>query len=288
MSLHAEDLAGNTTEMDYTNPDYGSELEIRVLETTKPSVVILNPTQDAVLGSSTVVLKLQATDYGGSGLSLSNVVLTVNGVDASAYISPSDWTENEDNGTMEAQTTLTVDDEADTEIPHLTNGINTITVTVQDNDGNVSDEATVAFALATSGPLLEITTPANNLITNGGEINVTGKVKAGSEYTSIASITVNGEAASLVPIDDSDGYYSFAYEVTLDLGENTITIVATDSIGKTTTITRNVILDPYAPVIDQVVAEAVTVTVGDTIKVTFRVRDVSPSTTPEDQPETES
>ena len=61
--------------------------------------------------------------------------------------------------------------------------------------------------------------------------------------------------------------------ITLVEGQNTITIVSTDSIGKTTTVTRHVTLDTKAPVITDVHAEAVTVDAGGRVKITFKVTD---------------
>lgn len=68
---------------------------------------------------------------------------------------------------------------------------------------------------------------------------------------------------------------TFSHEVTLTEGENTIAVVSTDSIGKSTTVTRHVTLDTKAPIITDVVAEATTVNSGGTIKITFKVTDAA-------------
>ena len=59
--------------------------------------------------------------------------------------------------------------------------------------------------------------------------------------------------------------------VTLEEGDNTITIVATDSAGHTTQVERHVRLDTHAPVISEVKAVATTVDADGTIRITFKV-----------------
>ena len=71
----------------------------------------------------------------------------------------------------------------------------------------------------------------------------------------------------------SDDTKTFSYEVTLTEGQNTITVVSTDSIGKSTTVTRHVTLDTKALIITDVHAEAVTVNAGGQVKITFKVTD---------------
>ena len=61
--------------------------------------------------------------------------------------------------------------------------------------------------------------------------------------------------------------------IELNEGENTITVIAKDSLGKTTTVTRHVTVDTKAPVISDVEAEATTVDANSTIHLTFKVVD---------------
>ena len=56
-------------------------------------------------------------------------------------------------------------------------------------------------------------------------------------------------------------------------GENTITVIAKDSLGKTTTVTRHVTVDTKAPIISDVEAEATTVDANSTIHLTFKIVD---------------
>lgn len=244
--VHAEDLAGNKASVTSTDATYGDQLKIRVLEKTKPTVTITAPTQDAVIGSNTVTIFGEISDSGGSGINKSSLVLKVNGVEKEPLVKP-------DN-------TLSYVAE------NLSDGINTVELSVSDNDGN-SNSATVSFVVSTAAPLLEVYTPTEGLITNGSPISVTGKATSSSEFVSISSVTVNGHTVTV----GSDG--TFAYDLALVSGANTVEVIATDSVGKTTKIIRNVTLDMNAPVITDVHAEATTVDASGIIRITFRVTD---------------
>lgn len=255
VTLHAEDLAGNKTEMTSSDPTYGSQLKIRVLEKTAPTATILKPTESSVFGTTSIEVSLKVADAGGSGLNMSSVVFKVNDVNKASELQWSD----ESGGTGAKVATYTA--------TGLSDGNNKLSLAVTDNDGNVSNTHTVNFIVATAGPTLEIESPVDNLITNASSVNVTGYARAGSEFAPIMSVKVNGNSVS----PDTSGRFSST--VTLQTGENQITIVAEDSIGRTTSITRTVIYDKAAPVISDVVTEALTVDASGMIKITFKVTD---------------
>ena len=98
-----------------------------------------------------------------------------------------------------------------------------------------------ADALAPSaGPVLTLSTLADQAVTNNAILNVSGAVTDG---TGIRSLTINGTEVALSP----DGGFSLA--VTLASGANTITTVASDSAGHQATDTRKITLDQTAPVL---------------------------------------
>lgn len=257
VTLHAEDEAGNIVSMDSTDNEYGDQLKIRVLEKTKPVATIISPTQNAVLGSNNQDIILEVYDLGGSGLNLSSASFIFNGVDYSSSITT--WTDTEDG---KKRTTV--------ELYGLADGINTVSLYISDNDGNVSDTATTQFVISTAAPTLSIDTPVNGLITNDEALTVTGTTAPGSDVSEISSVTVNNHAATLT---DTDNGKAFSYTVTLSSGENIITIVSTDSVGNSTSISRTVILDKEAPIITDVHAVATTVDANGMIKITFKVTD---------------
>lgn len=252
LELHAEDTAGNTVSMDSTDATYGDQLKIRVLEKTPPAAAIISPTENSVLGASTQTIRFTVKDEGGSGLNMSTVALKVNGTKVTSGITYTTGSNGEQIGTYTAT--------------GLSDGANKIQLTVQDNDGNTSAEAVVNFVISTAAPTLNITSPANNLITNSNKVTVAGNAAAGSDAVTLAEVTVNGNVVTM-----TNG--AFSTEVTLTEGSNTITIVAKDNIGKTTTVIRNVTLDTKAPVISDVMADTTTVDAGGRIRITFKVTD---------------
>lgn len=261
MTLHAEDNAGNTVEMTSDDPTYGNQLKFRVLEKTAPTATIVEPTASSVLGDSNVTAKLKVKDAGGSGLNMTSVVFKVDGTTTEV----TGWVaDTEDEGAQIATVVLS----------SLADGSHTFTLKVADNDGNESEEASTSFIISTAAPSLTVTTPTEGLITNANKVTVTGTATTGSSYTTLAGVTINGATVTV----QADG--TFSHEVTLTEGANTITVTATDSVGKSTTVARNVTLDTGAPVITDVVAEAVTVDASGRIKVTFKVTDTG-ATAPE-------
>lgn len=253
ITLHAKDAAGNEVVMQATDPTYSDELNIRVLEKTKPVATIVSPTQGSVLGSATQDIVMELQDAGGSGLNMASVIFKVNNVQVSSGLSWQDGADGKKTCTYHAT--------------NLSDGSNGVSLQVTDNDGNVSDLASVTFVISTAAPTLNVTSPTENLLTNSNKVTVAGTAAAGSDAVTLSEVTIND-----TPADIGEGG-AFSEEITLQEGENTITIVAKDSLGKTTTVIRHVTVDTKAPIISEVEAEATTVDANSTIHLTFRVTD---------------
>lgn len=253
IELHAFDAAGNETIMYATDDTYGDQLNIRVLEKTKPTATIVSPTQGSVLGSATQDIVMEISDAGGSGLNMASVIFKINNVQVTQGVSWSDGDDGKKTCTYHAT--------------NLSDGSNSVSLQVTDNDGNVSDVAEVSFVISTSAPTLNVTSPTEGLLTNSNQVTVSGTAAAGSDAVTLSSVKINGETVSV-----GEGG-AFSKVVTLTEGENTITIVAEDSIGKTTSVTRHVTVDTQAPIISNVEAEATTVDANSTIHITFKVTD---------------
>ena len=247
IELHAFDAANNETIMYATDSKYGDQLNIRVLEKTKPTASIISPTQGSVLGSATQDIKMELQDAGGSGLNMTSVIFKVNSVQVTQGVS---WT---DQGGKKVCTYRAA---------NLSDGSNSVSLQVTDNDGNISDVATVAFVISTSAPTLNVTSPTEGLLTNSNRVTV-----AGTAAVTLTSVKINGEVVSF----GSGG--AFSKEITLREGENEITVVAEDSIGKTTSVTRHVTVDTKAPIISDVEAEATTVNANGMIRLSFKIVD---------------
>lgn len=254
ITLHAEDEAGNTVSMDSSDPTYGEQLQVRVLEKTPPIVEIIKPTSMSVIGVNYTTIELFASDFGGSELNFASTVFKVNGVDKANEL---DWTYGEDPkaGYFASYTATGLND-----------GTNTIELSMPDNDGNESS-ASVTLIVSTKAPTLELTSPAEGVITNGDTITIAGSSSIDTSGVSIVSVTVNGVP---IPVED-DGSFSYDYPITE--GDNTLTIVATDSAGNKTQVVRHIERDSAAPIITDVTVEPTVVDASGMIRITFRVVD---------------
>ena len=102
---------------------------------------------------------------------------------------------------------------------------------------NGGTAASCSAAIDVTGPILVVSTLDNGAITNNAILTVSGTV---SDISGVASLMINN-----APVTVTNG--SFSYPVTLQTGLNTITVIATDTLGNNTTDTRTVTLDQTAP-----------------------------------------
>ena len=121
------------------------------------------------------------------------------------------------------------------------------------------------FTVDTVAPTLNISSPADNLKTNEDTVTVSGTTNDAT--SSPVTLTINGDPVTV----QSNG--SFSKVVNLTEGENTITIIATDSAGKSTTIVRHVTKDTGAPVFVSVEIVDNPVDAGDTYVIRVKVTD---------------
>ena len=105
----------------------------------------------------------------------------------------------------------------------------------------------------------------NKIITNKKTVTVSGKTDDVSSKP--VTVTVNGATVTV----GTDG--TFTKDVTLAEGANTITIVAKDKAGKTTTVTRKVTVDTSAPVIKSVTLTPNPVDCGKTFIIAVEITD---------------
>ena len=114
-------------------------------------------------------------------------------------------------------------------------------------------------------PTLSVTAPADNLVTNQASLVVSGKTDDATSKP--VTVTVNGEKVAV----NENGTWSKT--ITLSPGANTITVVATDKAGKSTTVTRRVTLDTGAPEFKSVVLTPNPVDAGKTFIISVEVTD---------------
>lgn len=245
VTVTATDNAGNSTTVTPETPTIGEDLNLRVLEKVAPTIVIVSPSEGALLTTATPEIQFTVTDT-GSGVDPSTISITI---DSQAPIT-SGISMEESGGTYTCTYTPAA----------LQDGDHTITINASDYDGNAATPTASTFTVDTVAPDLNVATPTEGLVTNQPTITVSGTTTPGS------TVTVNGEAAT---VDGS----SFTYQYTLSDGENTLTIIAADAAGNTTTVTRHVTLDTTPPTIVSVSIVPNPVDAGATFTITVNVTD---------------
>lgn len=256
VTVKATDQAGNLTTKDDSDATLGSSLRLRVKEKVAPVIVITYPTASALIINNKPVIRWKVTDN-DSGVNPGTIGITIdNGSKVTSGI-----TKTAISGGYECTYTPTT---------ALADGSHTIKFDASDNDGNAATQKSVTFKVDTVPPTLSITAPANNLVTNKAACTVTGTTNDVTSSPVSVTVKLNSGAAQDVTVN-ADG--SFSKALTLANGENTITIVATDSAGKSTTVVRKVTLDTAAPVIRSVTITPNPVDAGRTYVISVEVTD---------------
>ena len=151
----------------------------------------------------------------------------------------------------------------------IADGSHTITASVSDHDGNVSNIATTKIKIDTVPPTLTLSSPADKSFINKKTCIVAGVTNDVTSSPVSVTIKVGTTDQGAVTVG-SDG--SFSKEVTLAEGANTITITAKDSLGKTTTMTRTVTVDTAPPVFESVTLSPNPVDAGKTYTISVKVK----------------
>lgn len=241
-----KDNAGNTTVA--TVQDFAT-LGLRVLEKVKPTIAVTYPTNSALVSNNKPTIQWTVEDL-GSGIDPDTISIKIdNGATITTGITK---TQTDRGYSCEYTPTSVLDD-----------GSHTITFGVSDHDGNAANAVSSSFTVDTVPPTLNVEAPVDGYITNNPKLTVSGT--SNDTVSSPVSVTVNGKAVTVA----SNG--SFSTIVQLEEGENTITVIATDAAGKSTTVTRKVTLDTTAPVIQSVTLTPNPVDAGATYIITVAV-----------------
>lgn len=147
----------------------------------------------------------------------------------------------------------------------LGDGQHTIKFDASDNDGNAATQKSITLKIDTVPPTLNVTAPAEGLVTNTALLTVSGTTNDAT--SSPVTLKVNNQDVEV----QKDGNWST--QITLSEGQNTINIVATDAAGKTTTVTRHVTLDTGAPDIQSVTITPNPADAGASITITAIIVD---------------
>ena len=243
----AADVAGNET---IATVSQFSSLGLRVLEKVAPVISVTYPSEGAYIINPAPTIQWTVSDS-GSGVDASTIGIKID----SGSVITSGITKTAISGGYSCEYTPAT---------ALSEGGHTLTFSASDNDGNAATAVSVSFSIDTVPPVLNITSPADNSITNNSSCTVAGTTN--DSTSGAVNITVNGS-----PVTVENG--AFSTTIQLAEGVNTITIVAIDAASKTTTITRTVTLDTAAPVITAVTLTPNPVDAGATYVIEVTVTD---------------
>lgn len=255
VTIKVTDDAGNTVEVDPDDPTWGTILRLMVLEKTKPTANISYPSQGATIATAKPAIAFSLNDA-GSGIDPDEVYIQIDSQPAVKA------TVQVDGATATGTYTPT---------DNLEDGQHTVIVYGKDYDGNQSDNATATFTVDTIPPVLNVTSPTENLKINVAALTVAGTTSDATSSPVTVKITVGSQVFN--PTVGENG--AFSQEVTLSEGANTITIEATDSAGKVTTVTRHVTLDTAGPEISSPTLTPNPVDGGATVTVTVTITDTA-------------
>lgn len=251
VTVTATDTAGNSVSKDATDATLGTSLQLKVKEKVAPTITITAPTAGATIINNKPAITWTVADD-DSGVDPATISLKI---DSGAVITSGITKTVSGNGYSCSYTPTEV----------LADGSHTITVNAKDYDGNAASAKTVTFKVDTVPPTLSVASPAEGLITNNATLTVAGTTN--DVTSSPVTLTVNGTAVTV----GSDG--AFSTKIALTNGSNTITVIATDSAGKSTTVTRHVTLDTAPPVIKAVSITPNPVDAGKTFVISVEVTD---------------
>lgn len=249
VQIIATDEAGNSTTVNQSDAILGSKLRLTVKEKTAPIITVSSPTASQLLTSNQPTIAFTVTDD-DSGVNPDTIKLLIDGTEVSGITK------------TKTSSGYSCSYKPDTA---LADGSHTIVVRASDYDENAATQKSVSFKIDTVPPELSVTTPTDKLITNKSTVTVAGTTNDAT--SSPVTLTINGVATTVY----DDG--TFSKDIALEDGANTITIVATDGAGRTTTVTRTVTLDTKAPVISDVSLAPNPADVGATYVISVSVTD---------------
>ncbi len=261
VSITATDEAGNSTTISDTEGSFTEELKLYVKEQIKPTVMGISPSSGANITTANPKIEFTVLDNsngqsnGFAGVNPDSIVLIIGGT----AIDNSKITKTPVTGGYQCSYTPET---------AIADGNCIFSVKVSDYDGNESETVVTTFKVDTVPPVLEITSPTNGTYSSTSEIDVIGKT---SDVTSspVSVVIKVGEVDQGEVAIQSDG--TFSHKVTLSNGSNIITITATDSAGKISTVTRTVILKTSAPLFKSVTITPNPVNSGNTYTISVEV-----------------
>ena len=229
VSVEATNEAGTKGSADASTVD---GLKLVVKETVAPVITIVSPTAGAYVANSKQPVVFNITDEtGGSGVDISTLVVKQDG----AAVAAANITHTAiANGYSVTYTPSAA----------LRDGSHTVTINCKDHDGNAAAEKSTTYTVDTVPPTLNVTSPADGLITAASSVTVAGTTNDATSSPVVITISLNGTDQGAIPVGTGG---TFSKVVTLKKGSNTIIVKAKDAAGKESSVTRTVTLDTSVP-----------------------------------------
>ena len=257
VTVEATNTAGTVTTVNDSHSSLGNSCKLRVQEKVKPTVTIASPTSGArVTNNKQPVVFNVVDESGGSGIDIQSLVVML------------DDREQTDQ-TLE-RTSIT-NGYRYTFIPGtaLADGDHRFSAQVTDNDGNTSNLVDIVFTVDTVAPTLNITSPAEGLITASTSVTVAGTTNDATSSPVTLTMALDSGSAQAVTVGSNGGFTKTFSG--LAHGTHKVVVVAKDAAGKTTTITRNFTVDTSAPVISRITITPNPADAGSTMKISVVV-----------------
>ena len=229
VSVEATNEAGTKGSADASTVD---GLKLVVKETVAPVITIVSPTAGAYVANSKQPVVFNITDEtGGSGVDISTLVVKQ---DSTAVAAANITHTAIANGYSVTYTPSAA----------LSDGSHTVTINCKDHDGNAAAEKSTTYTVDTVPPTLNVTSPADGLITAASSVTVAGTTNDATSSPVVITISLNGTDQGAIPVGTGG---TFSKVVTLKKGSNTIIVKAKDAAGKESSVTRTVTLDTSVP-----------------------------------------
>lgn len=229
VSVEATNEAGTKGSADASTVD---GLKLVVKETVAPVITIVSPTAGAYVANSKQPVVFNITDEtGGSGVDISTLVVKQ---DSTAVAAANITHTAIANGYSVTYTPSAA----------LSDGSHTVTINCKDHDGNAAAEKSTTYTVDTVPPTLNVTSPADGLITAASSVTVAGTTNDATSSPVVITISLNGTDQGTIPVGTGG---TFSKVVTLKKGSNTIVVKAKDAAGKESSVTRTVTLDTSVP-----------------------------------------
>lgn len=260
VTVTATDEAGNSTSVNDTHSELGESLRLFVKEEVKPTITSVSPSSGANMTTSNPTISFKLLDNnngmteGYSGIDISTLKLTVKG----QLIDATEIKVTEISGGYHCEYTPSV---------AIDDGSCTYTIAVADFDENNATTVTTTFKIDTQPPTLNVA-DFDSAYTNSDTIVVSGNTSDQTSSPVTITIKVGSTEQGAVTVN-ADG--TFSHTVTLENGLNTITVIATDTAGKVSTVTKTITLKTSKPIFKSVVISPNKLNAGKSYTITVEV-----------------